>query len=236
MTFAQVQDRAPLEKVRKLSDGRLTAVVRFARSGVYQYQGAEVGRPGLSTVNVYRPEDEVFSQDSMASFAHKAVTLSHPGQPVDAENWKAVAVGYTDGRVARDGGFVEIPLMVADAAAVAAYESGTATELSAGYSCNLVWQDGVAPDGTPYQAIQRGIRGNHIALVARGRAGSECRIGDAAFQESTTMTTEQIRNAVRDARYLPSAQPQSPTPAMGAGGSATAAEIRDLARRSRYNG
>ncbi|WP_226948879.1 DUF2213 domain-containing protein [Rhizorhabdus wittichii] len=174
-----LMDRAPIEKVRRLPDGRIAAVAKFARTGCQTYLGAELGRPDLTTVTVYRPEDEVFAQDAMASFAHKAITLDHPGEDVSATNWKRLAVGFTEGRVARDGGFVEIPLMLADAQAVSAYDQGRARELSAGYSCELVWGDGIAPDGTPFQATQRSIRGNHIALVPAGRAGSECRIGDA---------------------------------------------------------
>ena len=178
-------DRAPIEKVRRLGDGRIAAVAKFARSGCYEYAGAELGRPDLSKVTVYRPEDEVFSEDAMASFAHKAITLDHPDEPVSASNWSKVSVGYTEGRVARDGGFVEIPLILADASAVTAYESGTARQLSAGYQCELVWGDGVAPDGTSYQAKQVGIRGNHLAIVAAGRAGNECRIGDSAASDAT---------------------------------------------------
>jgi hypothetical protein len=174
-----LHDRAPLEKVRRLADGRIAAVAKFARSGCYSYTGAEVGRPELSTVTIYRPEAEVFAADAMASFAHKAITLDHPPENVSAANWKSVAVGFTEGRVARDGGFIEIPLMLADASAVDAYDSGRARELSAGYTSDIVWGDGIAPDGTPYQATQRMIRGNHIALVPAVRAGSQCRIGDS---------------------------------------------------------
>lgn len=172
-------DRAPLERVRKLADGRIAAVARFARSGVYTYSGSEVGRPDLATVNVYRPESEVFDQAAMASFGHKAITIGHPSEAVSAGNWKDHSVGWTEGKIARDGEFVEIPLMLADASAVQAYEGG-ARELSAGYTSDLTWGDGVAPDGTPYQATMRQIRGNHIALVAKGRAGSACRIGDSS--------------------------------------------------------
>ena len=45
-------DRAPIEKVRRLADGRIAAVAKFARSGIYLYTGAEVGRPDLATVRV----------------------------------------------------------------------------------------------------------------------------------------------------------------------------------------
>lgn len=192
--MVMLMDRAPLERVRKLADGRIAAVARFARSGVYTYSGAEVGRPHLSSVNVYRPESEVFSQDAMASFGHKAVTFHHPSDGVSAANWSKVSVGFTEGKIARDGGYVEIPLMLADAQAVGAYERGEARELSAGYSCDLVWGDGIAPDGTAYQATQRNIRGNHIALVPLGRAGSECRIGDSLTTGDSTMFTDAERS------------------------------------------
>lgn len=191
--MVMLMDRAPLERVRKLDDGRIAAVARFARSGVYTYTGSEVGRPDLSTVNVYRPDTEVFDQAAMASFAHKAITVGHPSQAVTADNWSATSVGWTEGKIARDGEFVEIPLMLADASAVRAYETGEARELSAGYTSDLVWGDGVAPDGTAYQATMRTIRGNHIALVPQGRAGSSCRIGDSAAAGNSNMFTDAER-------------------------------------------
>lgn len=184
-----LHDRAPLEKVRRLADGRIAAVAKFARSGCYSYAGSEVGRPDLQAVTVYRPESEVFDQAAMASFAHKAITIDHPAGSVTADNWKTHSVGWTEGKVARDGEFVEIPLMLADASAVRAYDAGK-RELSAGYTCDLTWGDGIAPDGTRYQATMRTLRGNHIAIVGAGRAGSECRIGDS--MNNTTLADAAI--------------------------------------------
>lgn len=198
-------DRAPIEKVRRLADGRIAAVAKFARSGIYQYTGAEVGRPDLATVRVYRDEAEVFSEDAMASFAHKAITLDHPSEPVSSKNWRKVAVGYTEGRVARDGAFVEIPLILADADAVSTFDRGTARELSAGYSCSLDWTPGKTPQGEAYDARQVGIRGNHIALVPAGRAGSECRIGDGAppmqydMERSRALAAARYQDSAREA-------------------------------------
>lgn len=219
MTF---HDRAPLEKVRRLADGRIAAVAKFARSGVQQYTGAELGRPDLATVNVYRPESEVFDEAAMASFAHKAITLGHPAGAVTADNWQKHSVGWTEGKVARDGDYVEIPLMLADASAVRAYDSGEARELSGGYVCELVWGDGVAPDGTPFQATQKAIRGNHIAQVAKGRAGEKARIGDAAAGAEPDNG-----RIVRDAARLADATGTAMlTPAIVA-----AAQSRDTARQ-----
>ncbi len=217
-------DRAPIEKVRRLADGRIAAVAKFARSGIYQYTGAEVGRPELATVRVYRDEAEVFSEDAMASFAHKAITLDHPSEPVSSKNWRKVAVGYTEGRVARDGAFVEIPLILADAEAVSTFDRGTARELSAGYSCTLDWTPGKSPQGESYDARQVGIRGNHIALVAAGRAGSECRIGDSARLQAYDMS---FGRSLAAGRYQVDSSkriemPEGSTRAIGGTASATA--------------
>lgn len=236
MIFA---DRAPIEKVRRLADGRIAAVAKFARSGCYTYTGAEVGRPDLASVRVYRDEAEVFSEDAMASFAHKAITLDHPSEPVRASNWKKVAVGYTEGRVARDGAFVEIPLILADAEAVAAYDSGRARELSAGYSCTLDWTPGTTPQGEAYDARQVGIRGDHIAVVAAGRAGSECRIGDNASANVDHMDRSR---ALASARYQDAAYEASKTALNSWRGDGhervhqTATAVRDALRTARYSG
>lgn len=173
----QMSDGVEVSGTRRTKDGYLVADVRAARTGIQQYLGSEVGRPDLSVVNVYRPADEVFKTDSLASYGHKPVTFGHPPEGVTADNWKQIAVGNVGGDVIREGGFVRVPLVVMDAQAIQAIESGT-RELSMGYECRLEFADGVTPDGEAYQAIQRDIRINHAAIVERGRAGSQCRIGD----------------------------------------------------------
>jgi uncharacterized protein len=171
-------DSVALSGARLTRDGYLIADARVARAGVYQYAGHEVGRPELPVVNVYRSEDVVFSKAAMASFASRPMTLQHPVEDVNASNWKKYSVGYTGEEVARDGEFVRLPLIVTDADAVSAIQAGT-RELSCGYQCAIEFKDGTAPDGTPFQAIMKDIKGNHLAIVDRGRAGNACRIGDS---------------------------------------------------------
>jgi len=178
-----ITDRLTIIDKRRTADGYLVTTARFARSGIYEYSGKEVGKPAMDKVRVWRPDDEVFSEDAMASFAHRPITNDHPFDGVDAHNWKREAIGFSDGRVARDGDFVIVPMMVTDAAAIEDVEAGK-VELSAGYACDLEFVDGATSEGQNYDAIMRNIRGNHIALVDRGRAGSECRIGDQ-FGEKT---------------------------------------------------
>jgi len=169
---------------RICADGCLVADVRAARTGIQQYLGREVdpdnahGLRDKATVNIYRPESEVFSRDSLASFVAAPVTIDHPSVAVDASNWRQLGVGEINGDVVRDGGFVRVPIIVRDAAAVAKVNS-THKQLSMGYSTQLVFpQDGKHPDGTACDAYQTQIRINHIAAVRAARGGSELKISD----------------------------------------------------------
>ncbi|QQM32668.1 DUF2213 domain-containing protein [Martelella lutilitoris] len=176
----QFIDAAPIAGTRRTADGYLVAEVRTARTGIQDYAGYEVGKPAMDRVRVYRPDDQVFAQDSMGSYAHKPVTNDHPAEMVTADNWKKLAVGAIGDEVARDGDYVRVPMIVMDKAVIDQIEGGK-RELSAGYVCDLKWESGTTPQGEAYDAIQQNIRINHVAVVDRGRAGSQARIGDGAF-------------------------------------------------------
>lgn len=172
-------DAAPIAGTRRTADGYLVAEVRTARTGIQDYAGWEVGKPDMQVVRVYRGADQVFAKDSLATYAHRPLTNNHPDEAVTADNWKDHAVGQIGDEVARDGEFVRIPLIVMDAAAIKAIEGGK-RELSAGYTCDLAFEAGTTPEGQTFDAVQRNIKINHVAIVDRGRAGSQARIGDGA--------------------------------------------------------
>lgn len=188
------EDRATIVGTRRRDDGYLVASVRAARTGIQEYAGFEVGVADKDVVRIYRPEPEVFAKDAMASFAHRPVTVEHPAELVTADNWKQHAVGQTSDEVARDGDYLRIPLMVSDAAAIDAIEGGK-RELSAGYTCDVDMTAGTTPDGRAYDGIQKNIRANHVAIVQRGRAGHECRIGDGAAPWGAAPLTNDRKDA-----------------------------------------
>lgn len=163
----------------KTAEGYLDANVRTVRTGIQHYDGASLGRPDLGVVAVYRPESEVFDIASLNTFARLPVTDDHPTGFVDAGNWKDLAVGMTGESVLRDGEFLKIGMRITDAATIAAIEAGK-REVSAGYQSQITFEDGVTPEGEPYQARQSNIVANHVAVVDRARAGSKARIGDSA--------------------------------------------------------
>lgn len=170
-------DHVPVSAVRRTADGYLVADAFVARTGIQTYLGEELGRPDLLNVRLYRPPEEVFSDATLRSFAHRPMTNDHPPEQVNAQNWKKYAVGQTGDEVVHDKNRVRVPLVLMDQDAIADYEGGK-RELSQGYSSEIDWTDGVTTEGEPYDAVQRNIRNNHLALVKYGRAGSQFRIGD----------------------------------------------------------
>lgn len=198
-------DRLTLDKRRINSDGYMAIHARAARTGVYQYLGREVDPEGKhfaadQVVNVYRSPDEVFDKASMASFIGKPITDDHPDEAVTAANWRDLARGTIMGaqrEVADDGEYLDFSLAFMDAETIGKIDDGK-KELSNGYGAELIIEDGVAPDGTEFQARQVNITGNHVALVDAGRAGSQCALGDA--KKCEPIPSDQVRQMLIDQR------------------------------------
>lgn len=182
-------DRLTLDAPRRTGDGYLVASVRAARTGIQVYGGREVdpdnehGMRDRATVSVYRPADEVFNADSLASYAHRPVTIEHPSERVTADNWSKYAVGVVDGEVVRDGEFVRVSMMVMDSEAIDIIDKGK-REISQGYACDVEFTAGTTPEGLSYDAVQRNIRANHTAIVGVARGGHALRIGDGKAMKS----------------------------------------------------
>ncbi|MBB3234430.1 DUF2213 domain-containing protein [Phyllobacterium endophyticum] len=186
----QFTDAVTVAGTRRRDDGYLVADARIARTGIQNYHGSEVGKPDMALVRVYRPGSEVFSDETLRSAAHRPVTNDHPDEHVTSKNWKDYAVGQTGDEVTGEGIFIRVPLMVSDESAISDIEAGK-QELSAGYTCDLDWTAGTTPTGEAYDAIQKNIRLNHVAIVQQGRAGNEVRIGDANAWGVAPITNDQ---------------------------------------------
>lgn len=174
----QFTDAVTVAGTRRTAEGYLIADANAVRTGIQLYAGTEVGKPEMQVVRVYRAEDQVRDAQSLRSFSHAPVTLDHPAEMVNADNWKQLAVGEVSTEAKWDGNRISLPLILKDKAAIEAVNGGK-RELSAGYTCDLIWEAGKTSNGEAYDARQTNIRANHVAIVDRGRAGSECRIGDA---------------------------------------------------------
>ena len=185
---------AKVKKFTRTPQGGLRVPAFLTRTGVLIYHVAD-GSGGVKLSRELRHPDEVFQEDSLASLAAAPVTVHHPAAPVTPDNWQALSVGHISDDVKRDGKYVAADVRVQAARAVSEVERGDLVELSCGYTCTMDSTPGVY-EGEPYDAIQRGILYNHVALlpVNGGRAGNDVRLradgGSSTFIEGypTDMT------------------------------------------------
>ena len=164
-------DVAPIDKYELTPEGYLRAWATIARTGVQMYTDADG-----SIRREYRPEGEVASPESLASFAGKAITLEHPSVLLDSTNTKDYQIGFSGTEVVYDNGFVRAVMTITDDEAIKRIMRGDAKEVSAGYRVNYEATPGVTDSGENYDGIQKEISGNHIAVVRRGRAGPQVKL------------------------------------------------------------
>jgi uncharacterized protein len=166
-----------LGKTRKITpEGFLLCEgVAIARTGQQTYSAMELPLEGDrdGRIIVDRPSDEVFREETMASFEGKPVTVEHPNEFVSPETWKKLAVGVVQNVRQGEGiddEFLMADLLITDQKAIE-HVNKDLPELSCGYD-----SDYEQPEAG--RAIQHNIIGNHVALVDRGRAGPRCAIKD----------------------------------------------------------
>jgi hypothetical protein len=189
-------------KVRITRDGFLVAYPRIARTGIQLYNADECGidpdtLDGRTEVRVYRPEAEVFAKDALHSYTHITLTNDHPPELVTPVNWKKYSIGDTGDEALRDGNAIRVPMMMRDAQAIKDYRDGK-RQLSVGYTCDLEMESGVTDAGEEYDAIQRNIRANHLAVVTAARGGSTLKIGDDNNQQQETRDMSNLQKFIID--------------------------------------
>ena len=175
-------------RMRRTDEGYLTGEARVARIGIQNYQD---GNGGIR--REYRPTAEVFASDAIASFRNTPVTMGHPQERVvTADNAKRLSVGFVGENIRPDGEWLVMPLTITDAEAVRQIEGGASVQLSGGYMADLEETPGEY-DGMTYDAIQRNIRGNHVAVVPQARAGEDAKINLDAADAVAIHSDTQIR-------------------------------------------
>ena len=161
---------------RREPEGYLLCLnVPVARTGWQEYLPEELGvsPPGdAAPIRVFRPESEVFARETVSSFEGMPVTDDHPPDGVDAGNIRRFQAGHAH-NVRRGAGeesdLLLADLMITDPRLIEEILGGK-REISCGYTYELAEENG--------HYIQRKIRGNHIAVVDAGRAGSRVSIRD----------------------------------------------------------
>lgn len=158
--------------------------VPIARTGDQAYLGSELGLTGMDAgkpFTVRRPPEEVFSDAAIASFEGKPVTNNHPPGLIGPDDVEMYEKGHVEVVRKGDGeweGYLLGDIHIHSRELIEAVKNGK-REISCGYSCE--YEKNV--DGT---YTQRKIRGNHIAVVERGRAGKRAAILDSKIERAAT--------------------------------------------------
>ncbi|MBS6552937.1 MAG: DUF2213 domain-containing protein [Clostridium sp.] len=173
----------------------------ITKVGVFPYLGKQIS-PELEPDKiyyVYRPEEELTRPETMESFKLKPLIDEHemlgeqftPAEEKGIHGTLGENVKYNKQKEA-----VTNNLIVYSEAMKNAIENDK-KELSLGYKCKYELTTGEYK-GQHYDAIQRDIYLNHIALVAEGRMGHEVRIMDSALAFDTFSEVLKIQQKETD--------------------------------------
>lgn len=157
----------------------------LSKIGVFEYSGAQIDPAGESLdpekiYNVYRPEEELSSEECINSFKllpwiDDHVMLGNDGSGLTPTEEKGVD-GVIGEEVHYKNGYLLGNLKIFSKNMEELIKSGK-KELSIGYRCEYDNESGEY-NGVRYDFVQRKIRGNHLALVEEGRAGKDVKVLD----------------------------------------------------------
>ena len=160
-------DNIPLSRAYFTDEGYLIDNPICTSTGIFEYQN-----PDGTIRRELRLPEEVFSEPSLASYEGKPVIITHDAGLITAENEPQAGIGTILSKGYRDGDYVRAKIVIHDTNAM---KQAGLKELSLGYDLRLDETPGVWR-GQHYDAVQRDIRINHLALVRRARAGETARL------------------------------------------------------------
>lgn len=153
----------------------------ISKAQVDPYYGREIpgyAELGLDANRVYRLlRCPVELEQAADSFKGKQLLIKHTAVDSKAPQ-KELTVGAIGSDVTFEDGKLYADLTAWDDQAISLIESGKMRELSAGYA----YEPDMTPgdfDGQAFDGVMRSICGNHVALVERGRIGTDAIISDS---------------------------------------------------------
>ena len=153
----------------------------ISKVGVFPYLGSEIGAPIPDKIyQVLRPATVLGSKSTMDSFkliplVNDHTMIGNKGIPAEKKGMH----GVLGENISFDGKTLYSNLKVFSKELALEIDAGK-KDLSLGYGCKYEFTRGVF-DGVAYDAIQKNITGNHIALVDEGRMGKEVAVLDSSL-------------------------------------------------------
>lgn len=153
----------------------------ITKAAVNPYLGKEIpnfealGLEPDKIYNLLRDPEEL--KKGMHTLGEKQLLIKHIFVSADEPQKESIA-GTIGSNLEMIGDDVKGSLTVWDKEAINLIESGKLAELSASYFYEPVMKSGTF-NGVQYDGIMTNIRGNHVALVERGRIGRDALVADA---------------------------------------------------------
>ena len=171
-------DSISLDQTYFTDEGYLVDHPIVTSTGIFEYTNPD----GSMRRELRLPED-VFAPESLKTYRGKPIIITHDAGYVDKDNVEEEQIGTILSEGYQDGDDVRAEIIIHDTDAMK--ECGL-RELSLGYNLRLEETPGVW-NGQPYDAIQRDIVINHLALVGSARAGEQARLNIDARDQKTTL-------------------------------------------------
>ena len=188
-------DSLPLNQTYFTSEGYLVDRPILTSVGIFEYTN-----PDGTIRRELRLPEEVFKKESLKSYKGKPVVITHDAGLITKENVHENAVGTILSDGYRSGNDVRAEIIIHDTDEM---KSSGLKELSLGYNLDLDETPGVW-NGQPYDAIQRNIVINHLALVLEARAGEQARLNidsrDRKTKGAKDMSVNPNKNTKRTRR------------------------------------
>lgn len=167
LTHVTRLDSIPLNQTYYTAEGYLVDRPIVTSTGIFEYIEAN----GSVRRELRLPED-VFDPESLKSYRGKPIIITHDAGLIDKNNVGDEEIGTIMSDGYRSGDDVRAEIIIHDTKKM---KSAGLKELSLGYNLDLEETPGVW-NGQQYDAIQRNIRINHLALVQEARAGERARL------------------------------------------------------------
>lgn len=151
----------------------------LSKVGIYPYLGKQIDdslEPN-KIYRVFRPAEELLNKDTVRSFNLVPLINDHEmlGKDFKPAEKKGIDGIIYNPRVAHENMLIG-NIKIYSQQMMDDIKNGK-KELSMGYTCIYDLTPGDW-DGQPYDVVQRNLRGNHVALVDKGRMGSDVRVYD----------------------------------------------------------
>lgn len=167
-------------------------------AGVLEYYGSELTDGGADEIDgkkidpdkiykVYIPEEEM--RKGADSFKLLPIVNGHEWLGQDGKDAHDYQEGTTGEQVEVRDGFMYVPLKFTGDGIIDDLESGDKEELSASYTNKLTW----ASNSDEYDLVASDIKGNHVALVEKGRCGSDVRVLNQQMESKKMKTKNELK-------------------------------------------